>query len=270
MDQLFAQSKPVLSVCVSPTRLNSSDVLRLVEFVEMYRLLGATHFYIYSISSVGEIARVLSFYRDKGLADILHWNVNDYMDDLSAAGEVAQINDCIYRAMVVDNYRYAAIVGLDEILMPLKHNSLKHFLLQCDEGLTSAFVFRNVFFYRRDRNDAFSIPAKTRNTKLYTQNKVRRSQEIMPAYAASKFIVNTHAIVEMGTSRAWRPAPGYTDHILLPSVGILFHYRDKCINCRGVLIVDYTARRFGSLLWDQVDDTCLHVFLTDKGMCPAT
>lgn len=268
MDQLFAKSKPILSVCVAPLQLNSSTVLRVVEFVEMYRLLGATHFYFYCIQCSTDVASVLRHYRKHGLVDILPWNLGDSLNEVYSFGAVAHSNDCIYRAMAVDNYRYAAIVSLDEILIPLKHNSLLSFMLQCDEGLTASYVFRNVFFHKKDKGDNFSTPEKAQNRLLYTQTKVRRTLEIMPAYTNSKFIVNTRAAVNMGTERLWLAAPGYTDHILSPTVGLLFHYRDKCINCRTVMLVDYTARRFGSLIWDRVDDTCLQTFLKDKGICP--
>ncbi|XP_013103832.2 uncharacterized protein LOC106084579 [Stomoxys calcitrans] len=268
MNQLFAKSKPVLSICVAPLEVNSSNALRIVEFVEIYRLLGAGHFYFYSINTSKEVGRVLAHYRNQSLVDVLPWNLQDHQDDLFANGTIAQINDCIYRAMTVDNYRYAAIVGLDEILMPLKHNSLMKYLLQCDEGLTASFIFRNVFYYKADRADTFSIPDKIQNRQLYTQTKVRRTLEILPAHTKSKFIVNTHASVDMGLERMWRAAPGYTDRILAPTVGLLFHYRERCINCRMIMVVDYTARRYGSLLWDRVDNTCLQTFLKDKGVCP--
>ncbi|XP_073813359.1 uncharacterized protein [Musca autumnalis] len=268
MNQLFAKSKPILSVCVAPLQVNSTTALGLVEFIEMYRLLGAGHFYFYVSSYTKEVANILTHYRKLGLADILQWNLQDYQNDLYSGGIVAQINDCIYRAMTVDNFRYAVTVGLDEYLMPLKHNSLLQFMLQCDEGLTASYVFRNVFFYKKDRSDSFSIPERATNRMLITQTKVKRSLEIMPAFTNSRFIVNTHATVEMGTKRLWRAAPGYTDHVLSPTVGLLFHYRVHCINCRTVMLIDYTARKYGSLLWDRVDNACLQLFLKEKGVCP--
>jgi len=40
------------------------------------------------------------------------------------------------------------------------------------------------------------------------------------------------------------------------------------LNCKALLMVDYTARRFGSLIWDRVDEICLQVFLDQNGLCP--
>ncbi|XP_023159803.1 uncharacterized protein LOC111592034 [Drosophila hydei] len=267
MSELLTKSRATISVCVGPIQENYSNVLRLVEFVEMYRLQGATHFYFYYVEASEEVRRVLEHYRQKGLADVFEWNVQSHLQDLHYAGIVAQFNDCVYRANVVDNYRYAAVVDLDEVLMPLKHNSLADYLRQCDEGRTSGFVFRNVFFYRKDSNDTFNAPGHTMNRVLYTQSKVRRTLEVLPAYIRSKVVVNTRGIVEMGNHQVYRSAPGYVDHIVHQTVGLLFHYRDKCINCKMVLIVDYTARRFGSLLFDRVDATCLEVFMQRHGIC---
>ncbi|XP_030369123.1 uncharacterized protein LOC115620081 [Scaptodrosophila lebanonensis] len=267
MSDMFVKSRPAIGVCVGPLQDNYSNVMRLVEFVEMYRLQGATHFYFYHVEASEEVLRVLAHYKHLGLADVFEWNVGGHLQDLHYAGIVAQFNDCVYRANVVDNSRYAAIVDLDEVLMPLKHNSLAEYLRQCDEGRTTAFVFRNVFFYRRDSNDTFNAPAHARNRLLYTQTKVRRTLEVMPAYVRSKLVVNTRSIVEMGNHQVYRSAPGFVDHVVHQTVGLLFHYRDKCINCKMVLIVDYTARRFGSLLFDRVDDTCLEVFMERRGIC---
>ncbi|XP_036331272.1 uncharacterized protein LOC118742946 [Rhagoletis pomonella] len=269
LHQLFSLSRPVLSVCIGPLQQNYSDVLRIAEFVEMYRILGARHFYFYHLSASEDVMRLLQHYQHEGIADVLQWNVpTELLPDVHYAAIMAHINDCVYRAMVVENYRYAAVVDLDEILIPLKHNSLSSFLRQCDEGRTSAYIFRNVFFYKLDSNDSFSLPAHTRNRFLYTQMKVRRTLDIMPAHQRSKCIVNTQSIIEMGNHFVWREAPGYTETTMPQSVGLLFHYRDQCINCKAQLMVDYTARRFGSLLWDRVDETCGQVF-TERGICEA-
>uniref|UniRef100_A0A1A9WYT5 Glycosyltransferase family 92 protein n=1 Tax=Glossina brevipalpis TaxID=37001 RepID=A0A1A9WYT5_9MUSC len=268
MDQLFAKSQPILSVCVAPLQRSYRNVLRIAEFVEMYRLLGAKHFYFYYDNHNRDVKRLLKVYRKEGIADVLPWNLDNYQDDLHFNGIIAQINDCSYRAMVVDNYRHAAIVDLDQILMPINYNTLTSYLRKCDKGRTSAFVFRNVFFYMKDRNDTYSTPIFARNRLLYSQTKVRRADEIKPVYAQSKCIINTHSILEMGRNRMWKSISGYSEQIVPPSIGILHHYSDKCYNCRAMLVIDYTARRFGSLIWDRVDEICLQAFFKDNGICP--
>ncbi|XP_067634068.1 uncharacterized protein [Eurosta solidaginis] len=268
IEQQFMLSRPILSVCVGPLQQNYTDVLRIAEFIEMYRILGARHFYFYHLKASEDVLRLLNYYQREGIADIFAWNIPAaLLPDIHYAGIMAQINDCVYRSMVVDNNRYAAVVDLDEILIPLKHNSLLSFLRQCDEGRTSAYVFRNVFFHKLDSNDTFSLPAHTRNRFLYTQLKVRRTLEILPAHHRTKCIVNTKSIIEMGNHEVWRNAPGYSETILPQTVGLLFHYREQCINCKAQLIVDFTARRFGSLIWDRVDETCAQIF-KERGLCP--
>ncbi|KAL9920853.1 beta-1,4-galactosyltransferase galt-1 isoform 1-T1 [Glossina fuscipes fuscipes] len=270
MDQLFAKSQPILSVCVAPLQKHYRNVLRIAEFVEMYRLLGAKHFYFYEDNHSRDVKRLLKHYRKEGIADVLPWNLETYQDDSYFNGIIAQINDCSYRAMIVDNYRYAAIVDLDEILMPVNFNSLMGYLRKCDKGQTSAFVFCNAFFYMKDGNDTYSTPIYARNRFLYTQTKVRRADQIKPVYAQSKCIINTHSVLEMGKNRMWKSVSGYSELILQPNVGILHHYRDKCYNCKKTLVIDYTARRFGSLIWDRVDEICLQAFFKDNGICPTS
>lgn len=255
-------------MCVSPIQDNYADALRLVEFVEMYRILGANHFFFYRVEASNEVTEVLNYYSNIGLANTLEWNTSSYRKNIHYVGIVAQFNECIFRAMVVENFRYVAVVALDEILMPLKHNSLAEFLRQCDEGRTSAFIFRNVFYHKRDSSDMFTVPPHVRNRYLYTQNKVRRTVEVMPAYTRSKCIVNTRSIIEMGNHQVWRTLTGFAETVMHPTMGLLFHYRDKCLNCKTALMVDYTARKYGSLIWDQVDEVCLQVFMVIGGLCP--
>lgn len=269
MTEWLTKSRPILSVCLGPIQYHYDNALRIVEFIEIYKILGAQHFYIYVLDAAQDVIQVINHYQNKGIATVLPWNLpKEYLTETHYGAIMARINDCAYRAMIVDNYRYVSIVDMDEILVPYKHNSLSAFLRQCDEGRTASFVFRNVFFYKKDSNDTFSVPPNTKNRMLYTQTKIRRILEPFPIYSRSKYIANSRAVIEAGNHQLWRIAPGFTDSIVHPTVGLSHHYRDRCINCKNVLMVDYSARRFGSLIWNQVDDTCLQVFLDKQGICP--
>ncbi len=63
-----------LAVCFGPAHHNFDNALRVVEFVEMYRLLGATKFYFYNCSISGDVDKVFRYYEEQGLAQILNWN----------------------------------------------------------------------------------------------------------------------------------------------------------------------------------------------------
>jgi Glycosyltransferase family 92 len=94
---------------------------------------------------------LLAVYKHTGVATILPWNLEGYPteSDLHYGGIMAALNDCLYRALVVDNFKYLLIVDIDEILMPLKTESLADLLMESQEHNDRAhsFVFRNVFFF---------------------------------------------------------------------------------------------------------------------------
>lgn len=270
MSKIFSKTIPALAVCIGPLQKNYSEVLRLVEFIEMYRILGATKFYFYLQNATNEVIDTLEHYRQLKLVEVLEWNFHGYEfeKEVRYEGIIAEFNECAFRVGVVEGYRYAAIVDLDEILIPLRHNSLMHYLREVDEGRASEFVFRNVFYHKKDSHDLFSVPPGILNRFLYTQIKVRRTLEIQPYYSRSKYIVNTRSVIELGNHQSWRSLRGYTPYLVRYNTGLVYHYRDKCINCKQILITDYSARRFGSLIWNRVDDVCRKIFYYRGGLCP--
>lgn len=241
----------------------------MVEFIEMYRLLGADKFYFYRLDVTPAINKVLAFYEGAKLAEVHEWNFYTYefQADIHYAGIMVQLNECMYRATFVDGYKYVAVVDLDEILVPLKCNTLLEYLRGVEDGRTSAFVFRNVFFFKKGANDTKSMPPGINNRFLYTQVKVQRTYLPLPPHERSKCIVNGRKTIEMGNHRVWRQLKGISETNVHIRDGLMFHYREKCIGCRvEPLIVDFTARRFGSIIWNQVDGVCVQVF--ENGICP--
>jgi hypothetical protein len=66
---------PTLAVCVKPLHFNLSKTTWFVEFVEMYRLQGASHFFFYDHSVSQGVVKVLSHYVRKKLVTVLPWNL---------------------------------------------------------------------------------------------------------------------------------------------------------------------------------------------------
>ncbi len=71
-------SNPVreeLAICVPAFHHDYNKVLRLVEFVELYQLLGATKFYFYNQSVGEDVEKILSYYKKGGKVEVLDWNL---------------------------------------------------------------------------------------------------------------------------------------------------------------------------------------------------
>lgn len=105
-----------LAVCIPAILNHYNDALRIVEFVEFYRLLGATKFYFYKWWIGDNVDKVLTYYKEAGVAEVFEWRlygqffkksltknlsfffVADYkFPEIFYAGISACFHDCYYR-----------------------------------------------------------------------------------------------------------------------------------------------------------------------------
>lgn len=258
--------KPEIALCIGPLQYNYSQGLRIVEYFEIYKLLGITKFYVYHLSSNEDVQRIIEFYEKEGLIEIFDWELNGYHfeNNFRYGGIFSALNECVYRARVVDSFKYAAIIDFDEVLMPFKNNSLPHFIESL--GKHSEYIFSNTFFHKYMKEDDSSTPDDAVNRFLYTQSRIERTQVYIRT-SRTKYVVRTDDAIEIGNHHMWRTVS--SDTLYVPEEdGLLFHYRDGLVRNEDIeeKNIDFSARRFGSKLWKHVDLTCKKIF--EDGKCP--
>ena len=88
-------------LCVKPIYGKWDNPLRLVEFIEMYRLLGVDHFLFYNHSIGEKASEVLGHYKVTGYVTLLDWNLPVASDRKMIRTEAmfTSINDCIVRSV---------------------------------------------------------------------------------------------------------------------------------------------------------------------------
>lgn len=64
-----------MAVCVKPFHYNFNRVLWLIEFIEMYRLQGFTHFFFYNHTIGPDVTSAILYYKRRGLVSLLNWNL---------------------------------------------------------------------------------------------------------------------------------------------------------------------------------------------------
>lgn len=98
--------------------VKSAQVLQLVEFIELYRLLGGTHVTLYNDTVGPDAGCALRYYERKGYVTILPWHHLDMISqrEIRTEGLFAALNDCLYRSMYT--FEYVALVDLDEFIIP--------------------------------------------------------------------------------------------------------------------------------------------------------
>lgn len=72
---LYVHPKVEMVVCAGPLQNNFSNSLRLVEYFEIYKILGATKFYIYNDSITTSVDRVLRHYQKEKTVEVFQWKL---------------------------------------------------------------------------------------------------------------------------------------------------------------------------------------------------
>lgn len=270
--------KSSIAVCPGPAQNNFGDALRIAEFVELYKILGVEKFYFYNMSVSDSVNKLFDYYRTENTAEILRWDIDRVMSmdegTIHYYGIMATLNDCFYRAAVIDNFKYVIIADFDEIILPMKHKTLKEFLSATDHDSIHSFVFRNFFVFAKFFSDFSNVPQEATNKFLYTQAKVIRLKYSSGDYkwfnVRTKIIGKRDKVIEIGNHYVWNAFEGTHEKYIDAKDGYMLHYRGKCIegqsHCDDETVRDFSVRKYGNKLWQQVDSVCGKIF--DDGICP--
>ena len=133
-----------VAICTKVT-YGRPDPVRLIEWIEVNRILGARTIYIYNASVQGEANRVLERYSELGLVTLRQHSfpvaltqlvfketfpTSDYSQNWEL--EVLSINDCLYTAVEP----FLVVIDIDEVLYP--------------DGRLSGFVASDLVKYAAD------------------------------------------------------------------------------------------------------------------------
>ncbi|XP_073945241.1 uncharacterized protein [Choristoneura fumiferana] len=245
-----------LHVCVKPFHYSYARDSWLVEWFELNRLLGASHFYMYNESLSTQVACVLDRYRREGLVTLLQWKLPLVSKvEIRTEGQFAAFNDCLYRSM--SSAGWLLVIDVDEVVLPRRERTLPALLTALRSSYNppsrapSAFLFRNAFFYLRWKDDA-EAPAP-----LLTARKTRRWAAPHAIKNRSKYALRPTDAVELGNHFIWELAPGASAVGVPTDRALLHHYRMACefggMQCIMVpSTIDRTAHRWVEELMQRV------------------
>ncbi|KAI5629623.1 hypothetical protein C0J50_2278 [Silurus asotus] len=145
------------TVCIS-AMFDYRNVLMLVQAMEMYRMLGVQKVVIYKTNCNKDIQKVLDYYTRQQFVEIIPWTIASYINvsrgwqksetpgELHYFGQIAALNDCVYRYMYQSHY--VALQDLDEFILPLKFKSWTELLPELEKKYSNfgGFEFENNFF----------------------------------------------------------------------------------------------------------------------------
>ena len=194
----------------------------------MNSILGADRFIFYSHN----VSSVLFSDLDHHLIHKYNINIYDWahpVSDIHYYGQLAAIQDCLYRTMLIS--RYAVFSDLDEVIVPVQDYGWHQLMasLQADVNHNyGAYMFRHVLYNRQfpsqcprvqiRRDDrSFSLPAVLCH--------VDREKRINQHGDRTKLIVSPHKILILGVHNVWRYMEGAMDYFVPIEQGLLHHYR---------------------------------------------
>ena len=237
-------SRKQYGICIPPLH-GEISVDRLIEFLELSQILGASLFTFYNFAVSEEVREVLNYYEDKGLARICSWNLPSYIGkyDIHYFGQTLSIMDCLFRSM---NYlHFVAFNDLDEFIVPLEDDNMIALLEKIHQDEHCGHCFQSVIF-DPVREDVQISP-------LLTQRVFHRTIDTTPFW--TKCVVNPRRIFEQGVHHVSKPIE---DNYIVNEVdwrtARVFHYR-KCDDsyalmapeCSGVE-EDKTMQKYGERL----------------------
>ena len=233
-------------ICIPPVH-GVISVERLVEFLELSQILGASHFTFYDFEMTDRVRYVLNYYQSKGLVSVLAWNFPPYIakDNVHYFGQVLSIMDCLYRSM--KHLHFVAFHDLDEFIVPLRHDNITAMMKEIHKEEHCGHCFQSVVF-DPSRNQASAIASP-----FLTQRVIFRTSQASPLW--TKCIVDPRRIFEQGIHHISKPIEEYYHADKVDwNIALVFHYR-KCHDSRAamqpkcfVFEVDKTMQKFGQKL----------------------
>ncbi|XP_013411800.1 glycosyltransferase family 92 protein ZK381.2 [Lingula anatina] len=136
---------------------------QLVEFIELSRMFGATHFTLYDyLGNLTVLNPVIREYEKQGLLELVNWKLAGMVTDHvlnpeeerfvkgfeDQCTQVLAHTECLYRNL--HKYKYIAFYDLDEMLVP-GYNRTWPELVKLIPKNYSSFIFHNRFFPLRNR-----------------------------------------------------------------------------------------------------------------------
>ncbi|PVD35997.1 hypothetical protein C0Q70_02967 [Pomacea canaliculata] len=140
------QEAVFVSLCDECSAVTSQDTVEVGAGVSRSSLCEVNHFILYVLNASESVSRALDLYRRRGLVEVYEWNLPVNTSHIHYYGQLANMQDCLYRSLHVS--RYVLIGDVDELFVPHQGRQLLpmlwrhlHSSLEC-----GALQFINVFF----------------------------------------------------------------------------------------------------------------------------
>ncbi|XP_066466978.1 uncharacterized protein [Tiliqua scincoides] len=252
------------TVCISTMFGGYNNVLQFVQSVEMYKLLGVQKVVIYKTSCSPLMENVLEFYAAEGTVEVIPWPITSFLNvstewqftrngtQIGYYGQIAALNDCVYRNMYKS--RYVLLNDVDEIILPVQYPDWKTLMrsLQEQNPQAGVFLFENHVF----PNNVFAttdVPSWDAVPGVNILQHVLREPDRKEVINPRKMIVDPRKVVQTSVHSVLH---GLGESVDVPmEIAMVYHCRTPFQPhlAKEALIKDTTLWRYNSSLFQAVN-----------------
>lgn len=251
------------TVCIPPLFGDIASE-KLIEFIELNRLLGFQHFIFYTAKLNSEdTLKVLDYYKTMNVVTVIDFNLPSVIQKSKIwyNGQLSAHNDCLYRAMSITNF--VALIDIDEFIVP--HNGQ----FTVSESILSAFrspdtcglSFESAFY-----DSKFSKQNSEEESPLITQFSTGRSS--LFSKIRTKVVVQPEKIFEVGIHHISKPAQETFKVIKVNTTNAYLHHYRSCVPNYGMKCnqfqEDLTMLKYSSMLKNAVHKAKSGIFVKDS------
>ena len=227
-----------MAVCVSVSYW-MIEPYKIVEWMELQRLLGVDRIVVYNNSLAHQSLKVLEHYAKTDYLDLRqsHNFLSDRGEQTFHLHMSPVINDCMYRYMY--RYKHIMVIDFDEVIVPHLGDSLVEVLRAIEQQETDyhparSYVFQNAYFFFNHKPDT------SQNIHFRTL-KYRVRQELSAVGYSAKSIIDPMSCYAMHNHYCWGVTKLYEvgnyRTFVPPELAFLHHYKrchlDEFENMRG-------------------------------------
>lgn len=245
--------KREFTVCIPPLYDNVS-VPKVVEFIEVTRMLGANFFTFYDYDIEERLRQVLKAYEDDGILEVKSWKHKFTHENVWYYGQSASVWDCMFHNM--EATKYIALNDVDEFIVPRNsdnwHDMMKKMKGDLEDNV-AAYRFRSVVF---DNTRVKKPPDHDPEIRqLITLDTVVR--DLVPNEMRSKMIVDPQRVKQAGIHHlAQAIDQQYVCRFVRDNDALLHHYRwfEKKDVDESALLIDQTMWNYSDKIMRAYDE----------------
>lgn len=237
------------TVCLSPLYYNYHQGYELVEWIELNRILGADHFVVYNISVAKNVEKILRYYSQQDLLDVVNWHIpmrvkthpeEKVSMEIHYFGQTAALNDCLFRTK--PKSEYLVNLDLDEFIIP--HSSDARTWKKMLESISESpavYLFRSSYFRKEWVRSEIASDGKdlAERFKLITLRLLEREERIFPPRQRSKYIARTANVNQI----LIHEVPSVKSLTVPVEIGLVHHYRNwSNFSEKNIRVVDATVK----------------------------